>query len=96
MTQPAKVTIDIWSDVMCPWCIIGYSQLKKGLATLEGEIEAEVRWHAFQLNPDMPQEGEEQQAHLARKYGRTPDQMAAARGQMREIGARAGYSFDYT
>ena len=96
MTQPAKVTIDIWSDVMCPWCIIGYSQLQKGLATLAGEVEAEVRWHAFQLNPDMPQEGEEQQAHLARKYGRTPDQMAAARGQMKEIAARAGYSFEYT
>ena len=96
MTQPAKVTIDIWSDVMCPWCIIGYSQLQKGLATLEGEVEAEVRWHAFQLNPDMPDEGEEQQAHLARKYGRTPDQMAAARGQMKEIAARAGYSFDFT
>lgn len=95
MTQPAKVTIDIWSDVMCPWCIIGYSQLRKGLATLAGEIEAEVRWHAFQLNPDMPAEGEEQQAHIARKYGRTPDQMAEARGQMKEIGARAGYSFDY-
>lgn len=96
MTQPAKVTIDIWSDVMCPWCIIGYSQLKKGLATLEGEVEATVRWHAFQLNPDMPEEGEEQQAHIARKYGRTPDQMAEVRGQMKQIGARAGYSFDYT
>ena len=47
------------------------------------------------VNPDMPPEGEEQQAHIARKYGRTPDQMAAARGQMREIGQRAGYSFDY-
>lgn len=96
MTRPAKVTIDIWSDVMCPWCIIGYSQLQKGLQSLAGEIEAEVRWHAFQLNPDMPEEGEEQQAHLARKYGRSPDQMAAARGQMKEIAARAGYSFDYT
>ncbi len=95
MTQPAKVTIDIWSDVMCPWCIIGYSQLQKGLATLQGEVEAEVRWHAFQLNPDMPAEGEEQQAHIARKYGRTPDQMAGARAQMKEIGARAGYSFEY-
>lgn len=95
MTQPAKVTIDIWSDVMCPWCIIGYAQLQKGLDSLAGEVEAEVRWHAFQLNPDMPQEGEEQQAHLARKYGRTPDQMAAARGQMKEIAVRAGYSFDY-
>ncbi len=92
----AKVSIDIWSDVMCPWCIIGYSQLQKGLESLAGEIEAEVRWHAFQLNPDMPPEGEEQQAHIARKYGRTPDQMAGARAQMKEIGARAGYSFDYT
>jgi predicted DsbA family dithiol-disulfide isomerase len=96
MTVPAKVTIDIWSDVMCPWCIIGYAQLQKGLETLAGEIEAEVRWHAFQLNPDMPEEGEEQQAHIARKYGRSPEQMAAARSQMKEIGARAGYSFDYT
>ena len=96
MTAPAKMTIDIWSDVMCPWCIIGYSQLQKGLETLAGEVEAEVRWHAFQLNPDMPEEGEEQQAHIARKYGRGPDQMAAARAQMKEIGARAGYSFDYT
>ena len=92
----AKVSIDIWSDVMCPWCIIGYSQLQKGLESLAGEVEAEVRWHAFQLNPDMPPEGEEQQAHIARKYGRTPDQMAGARAQMKEIGARAGYSFDYT
>lgn len=96
MTAPAKISIDVWSDVMCPWCIIGYSQLKQGLATLTGEIEAELRWHAFQLNPDMPEEGEEQQAHLARKYGRTPEQAAAARGQMKEIAARAGYSFDYT
>ena len=39
MTQPAKLTIDIYSDVMCPWCIIGYKQLEKGLAQLEGEIE---------------------------------------------------------
>lgn len=95
MTAPARISIDVWSDVMCPWCIIGYSQLQKGLDSLRGEIEAELRWHAFQLNPDMPPEGEEQQAHIARKYGRTPDQMAAARGQMKEIGARAGYSFDY-
>lgn len=96
MTAPAKVLIDVWSDVMCPWCIIGYSQLRQGLDSLSGEIEAELRWHAFQLNPDMPEEGEEQQAHLARKYGRTPEQMAAARGQMKEIAAQAGYSFDYT
>jgi predicted DsbA family dithiol-disulfide isomerase len=95
MNEPAKVTIDIWSDVMCPWCIIGYSQLQKGLAELEGEIEAEVRWLPFELNPDMPTEGEGQATHIARKYGRTPEQAAASRGQMLEIGSRAGYSFAY-
>jgi len=95
MTQPTKVTIDIWSDVMCPWCIIGYRQLQKGLAQLDGEIEAEIRWLPFELNPDMPEEGEGQTEHIARKYGRTPEQAAANRGQLLAIGERAGYSFGY-
>ena len=96
MTQPKKLTIDIYSDVMCPWCIIGYSQLQKGLAQLEGEIEAEVRWLPFELNPDMPPEGEESVAHIARKYGRTAEQAKAGRDQMLGVGERAGYSFAYT
>lgn len=95
MTQPTKVTIDIWSDVMCPWCIIGYRQLQKGLSELDGEIEAEIRWLPFELNPDMPEEGEGQTEHIARKYGRTPEQAAANRGQLLAIGERAGYSFGY-
>ena len=96
MTAPTRLTIDIYSDVMCPWCIIGYSQLQKGLAQLEGEIEAEVRWLPFELNPDMPPEGEGQSEHIARKYGRSPDEIEANRGRMIEIGDRAGYSFRYT
>lgn len=91
-----KMTIDIYSDVMCPWCIIGYSQLQKGLAELKDEIEAEIRWLPFELNPDMPPEGEESVAHIARKYGRTPEQAKAGRDQMLGVGERAGYSFDYT
>jgi predicted DsbA family dithiol-disulfide isomerase len=93
MTQ--KVTIDIFSDVMCPWCIIGYKQLEKGLAQLEGEIEAEVRWRPFELNPDMPPEGEGQAEHIARKYGRDSSEIEANRGRMLEYGDRAGYSFRY-
>ena len=95
MTAPVNLTIDIWSDVMCPWCVIGWHQLQKGLALTGGEIAAEVRWHAFELNPDMPPEGEESAAHIQRKYGRTPEQAAAGRAQMREIAERAGYSFAY-
>jgi predicted DsbA family dithiol-disulfide isomerase len=91
----AQVRIDIWSDVMCPWCIIGWKQLEKGLALLDGEVEASIRWHPFELNPDMPREGEDSAEHVARKYGRTPEQVAAGRAQMAEIAARAGYSFEY-
>ncbi|MEJ5978662.1 DsbA family oxidoreductase [Novosphingobium sp. PS1R-30] len=87
------LTIDIFSDVMCPWCVIGYKQLQQALATLEGEVTAEVRWHAFELNPDMPPEGEELAAHMLRKYGRTPD--AASTAQMLGIAEQAGYDMRY-
>ena len=89
----ARITIDIWSDVMCPWCIIGWKQLEKGLALLDGEVAADIRWHPFELNPDMPEEGEDSVEHVARKYGRTPEEAAAGRTQMAEIAERAGYSF---
>jgi len=92
---PIRMTIDIWSDVMCPWCLIGYGQLSKALDQLDGEIEAQLRWHAFELNPDMPQSGEEQEAHLKRKYGRSAEEGAAVRGQMKAIADSAGVSLDY-
>jgi predicted DsbA family dithiol-disulfide isomerase len=91
----AQVTIDIFSDVMCPWCIIGYSQLQKGLAQLEGEIAAEVRWRPFELNPDMSSEGEGQAEHIARKYGRSSEEVESNRARMLEFGDRAGYDFRY-
>ncbi len=96
MTVPVRLTIDIWSDVMCPWCLIGWHQLQKGLALVEGEIEAEVRWRPFELNPDMPPEGEPQQAHVMRKYQRTQDQAAAGRVQMQRIAKDAGAVLSYT
>lgn len=92
----AQVTIDIWSDVMCPWCVIGKRQLDHALAALDGVVSATIRFHPFELNPDMPIEGEEQAAHIMRKYGRTADQAAAGRDRIRQVAADAGYSFDYT
>jgi len=90
-----RLVIDIWSDVMCPWCLIGYGQLQKALATLEGEIAAEIRWRPFELNPDMPPEGEEQEAHLQRKYRRPAEEGARLRGQMKAIAEGAGVSLSY-
>lgn len=93
MTQ--RLTIDIYSDVMCPWCLIGYGQLTRALAALDCEIEAQIRWRPFELNPDMPPEGEEQEAHLQRKYGRPAEEGAALRGQMKAIAEGAGVSLSW-
>ena len=90
-----SLTIDIYSDVMCPWCLIGYGQLTKALAELEGEIAAEIRWRPFELNPQMPPEGEEQELHLQRKYRRSAEEGAAIRGQMKAIAEGAGVSLSY-
>jgi predicted DsbA family dithiol-disulfide isomerase len=93
--EPQRLTIDIYSDVMCPWCLIGYGQLTKALQQLEGEIAAEIRWRPFELNPQMPPEGEQQEAHLQRKYRRSAEEGAALRGQMKTIAEGAGVSLSY-
>jgi predicted DsbA family dithiol-disulfide isomerase len=93
MNLPARISIDIWSDVMCPWCVIGFKQLEHALSGLAGEIEAEVRWRPFELNPDIADEGEDLSSHMLRKYGRAPD--AASSGQMVAVAERAGYVMRY-
>ena len=91
-----QVSVDIWSDVMCPWCAIGYTQFAKAIERLQGELDVVVRWMPFELNPDMPSEGREQAAFLGEVYGRTPEQVAAMRAQMQDAAARAGFPMDYT
>src|SRR5262245_34458258 len=78
---------------MCPWCIIGYKQLERALDGLRGEIAADVRWHPFELNPDMPADGEDMAAHMLRKYGRAPD--GASTGRMVAMAEAAGYDMRY-
>ncbi|MEO1490469.1 MAG: DsbA family oxidoreductase [Pseudomonadota bacterium] len=92
---PDHISIDIYSDVVCPWCAIGYGQLTKALAELEGEIEADVRWRPFELNPGMLPEGEGFEEHLSRKYGRSAEEGAAVRSQMKQIAKDAGVSLSY-
>ncbi|MFA0350734.1 DsbA family protein, partial [Vibrio sp. 10N.222.55.C6] len=66
-----KIKLDIVSDVICPWCIIGYKRLNTAIKELGIEDRIEIEWQPFQLNPDMPLEGEDLRAHLKRKYGTT-------------------------
>jgi len=90
-----KVAVDIWSDVMCPWCAVGYTQFAKAVEALSGELDVEVRWMPFELNPDLPPEGKDQAQHLAEVYGRSPEEVAGMRAQMQATAARAGFPMDY-
>lgn len=89
------VAVDIWSDVMCPWCAIGYTQFAKAMKDLEGEVEIEVRFMPFELNPDMPAEGRNQTEHLAEVYQRSPAEVAEMREQLLEVAAKAGFPMEY-
>lgn len=95
MNDVTTLRIDIWSDVMCPWCLVGWGSLRQALASLEDTIRADIHWHAFELNPDMPPQGEERTAHIARKYGRTVDQSREVQDRMRDAARAAGVSLDY-
>jgi predicted DsbA family dithiol-disulfide isomerase len=87
--------IDLVSDVVCPWCIIGWRQFQKALDERRGRIELELHWHAFELNPQMPPEGQGLREHLAAKYGTTPEQSRKARERLTAIGESLGFSFNY-
>jgi len=89
--QPLR--IDIVSDVVCPWCIIGYKQVERALTLLPEPVDAEFHWHPFELNPDMPPEGEDAAQHIARKYGRTPEEGKGVRKRIRSTAAELGFTF---
>ncbi|MEZ5935446.1 MAG: DsbA family oxidoreductase [Alphaproteobacteria bacterium] len=87
------VRIDIVSDVVCPWCIVGYKQLERAQA--ETAVPAVVYWHPFELNPDMPEEGQNLVEHITAKYGTTPEASRRARAKLTALGAELGFTFDY-
>ena len=80
---PVPIRIDFVSDVSCPWCVIGLKALEQALAKLDGTVQAEIHFQPFELNANMPAEGEDIGEHIARKYGSTPEQMAQSREAIR-------------
>jgi predicted DsbA family dithiol-disulfide isomerase len=95
MIKPT-VDVQIWSDVMCPWCAIGYAQYEKALAQLGDAITVETRFMPFELNPDLPPEGKDQQKHLAEVYRRSPEETAEMRQRLMDAADRAGFPMRWT
>ena len=93
MTNQSNIRVDIISDVVCPWCVIGYSQLAK--AARETGIAIDVHWHPFELNAHMVEAGENLREHMAAKYGTTPEGSRQARARLTETAAALGFTFEY-
>ncbi|CAM4300751.1 DsbA family protein [Gillisia hiemivivida] len=90
-----KIKIDIVSDVVCPWCTIGYKRLEKAISEMGIQNKVEIEWHPFELNPNMPVEGENVQEHIANKYGASLEDQKRSQKNMTEVGAELGFKFDY-
>jgi predicted DsbA family dithiol-disulfide isomerase len=91
--EPVPLDIAFVSDVVCPWCAIGLTSLEQALGRVAGEVEATVRIEPFELNPDMGPEGSDLATYVARKYGRSPEQLAQVQAMIRERGAAVGFPF---
>ncbi|MBN4665463.1 DsbA family oxidoreductase [Pandoraea nosoerga] len=89
--MPAKLKIDFVSDVACPWCAIGLASLKTALGRLGDEVDADLSFSPFELNPDMPVDGVPLADYMARKYGLSPEQMAQNRANISARAAAEGF-----
>lgn len=90
-----KLKIDIVSDVVCPWCTIGYKHLEKAIKDLGVEDKIDIEWQPFELNPNMPAEGQNVTEHISEKYGSTLEQQKESQQRMTDIGDALGFKFDY-
>jgi predicted DsbA family dithiol-disulfide isomerase len=89
----AHLKIDFVSDVSCPWCAVGLGALEAALERVAPEIGAELHFQPFELNPQMPREGQDAFEHLNQKYGSSREQQAQARAAIRARGAAVGFEF---
>jgi predicted DsbA family dithiol-disulfide isomerase len=91
---PAKLKIDFVSDVSCPWCVIGLRSLEQALERVGDAVTADIHFQPFELNPQLPQAGQDITEHLVQKYGSTPEQLRHNQEAIRARGAELGFTFD--
>lgn len=89
-----RVTIDIVSDVVCPWCYLGKARLELAIAEVQDEIGVDVNWRPYRLNPDIPAEGVDQKAYLEEKLGGA-EAVARAHEMLAKLGEEVGIRYDF-
>jgi predicted DsbA family dithiol-disulfide isomerase len=87
--------VDIWSDVICPWCYVGKARFEKALDSFAHRDEVEVVYHSFELDPSSPRgQGESNLAMLSEKFGKSPAEALALDGQVGALARAEGLGFD--
>ena len=88
-----KIKIDIVSDVVCPWCTVGYKRLEKAISELGIRDKVEIEWQPFELNPTMPSAGQNLNEHMMEKYRMSPQQLKQTQQHM--VNAANDVDFDF-
>jgi predicted DsbA family dithiol-disulfide isomerase len=88
--------VEIWSDVVCPWCYIGKRRFERALAAFDGRDDVEVEWRSFQLNPDQPRGAvDDHNTYLMRKMGATPAQVREMNARLVGLAAAEGLEYHF-
>lgn len=90
----ARIKIDFVSDVSCPWCVIGLKSLQTALGRLGDQVEADIHFQPFELNPQMGAAGQDLMEHITQKYGSTQEQVLRNQEAIAARGAQLGFRFD--
>jgi len=93
----SPLNIDIVSDVVCPWCYIGKRHVEAAITQFRAAhpgVEVAIRWHPFQLNPDLPPEGTDRKAYLETKFG-GPQRAAEIYARVSAAGRNAGLALNF-
>lgn len=88
------VEVEVFSDVICPWCFVGKRRLGRALEILGERHEVRVGWRPFQLNPEMPREGMDRRAYRTAKFG-SWERSRALDAQVAAVGRGEGIAFDF-
>ena len=85
--------VEIWSDVVCPWCYLGKRRLEQALERFPHRDRVDIVWRSFELDPDAPSVPQDLTARLASRYGMSTEEAAERNAQMTELAAESGLAF---
>ena len=89
-----NLKIDIVSDIVCPWCVIGFRNLKKAMEELKTELSFEICWKPYELHPEIPQEGYDKKLYMQQKFGSSNGRSPYS--EIIKIGESIGFEFNFS